>query len=194
MAGDANQGEKLFDANCAACHQPGGVGKPGLAPSIRNREYLALASDEFIRLTVKHGRPGTAMVPRPDLDGEKVAHIITYLRALPVAHPVEITVRPNLRLGGDATVGAEKYTQYCSSCHGAKGQGYSAGGSGPGIGLPGFLDVASDDYILQTVKYGRIGTAMMPFIGSAGLANLQEPDVGDIIAHLRSLHPKSTDE
>ena len=82
-------------------------------------------------------------------------------------------------------MGHHKFALFCASCHGPGGEGYSAGGSGPGIGLAGFLDTASDDYIFQTVKYGRLGTAMKGFIGAEGLANLSEEDVGDIIAHLR---------
>ena len=45
---------------------------------------------------------------------------------------------------------------------------------------------ASDDFILQTVKQGRIGTAMMPFVGARGLASLTESDVEDIVVYLRS--------
>lgn len=30
----AGQGETVFNQVCAACHQPGGVGAPGLAPSL----------------------------------------------------------------------------------------------------------------------------------------------------------------
>ena len=49
--------------------------------------------------------------------------------------------------------------------------------------------MASDDYILQTLKRGRIGTAMRSFIGPRGLANLTEQEGKDIIAYLRSLAP-----
>ena len=181
------RGSALYLANCMACHQPEGVGKTGLAPSIRNRDFLALASDEFIRKTVHDGRLGTAMVPRPDLNDDQVGDIIAYLRSLEVPLPLDVTVDPTLTFDGDAAAGAPKYQIYCASCHGAKGEGYMAGGSGPGIGLKGFLDAASDDYIFQTIEHGRIGTAMRPFIGAAGLANLSEEDAHDIIAHLRAL-------
>ena len=69
-AGDAKRGRMQFDANCVACHQPGGVGKVGFAPSIRNRDFLAIASDDFIRTTIQKGRLGTAMVPRADLSAQ----------------------------------------------------------------------------------------------------------------------------
>jgi cytochrome c oxidase cbb3-type subunit 3 len=182
---DPEQGKLLFTTNCSPCHQIDGGGKPGLAPSIRNRDFLAIASDEFIRNTVGKGRVGTAMVPRPDLNDEAVGHIIAYLRDVDVPNPVTINVDNSKTSSGDAADGAQKYAIYCASCHGPKGEGYLAGGSGPGIGMPGFLATASDDYIFQTVKHGRIGTGMMGFIGATGLANLTEEEVHNIIVWLR---------
>jgi mono/diheme cytochrome c family protein len=189
--GNPRAGEVHFNINCSACHQIGGVGKVGFAPSIRNRDFLAIASDDFIKQTVHNGRVGTGMVPRPDLPGQTVNDIIAYLRALPVSNPVKIRVDPTLVLRGDAGRGANVFASYCAACHGPHGEGYVIGVPGPGIGLPGFLKVASDDYIFQTVKHGRVGTPMKPFLGSLGLANLSESDVHDVIAHLRELeaHP-----
>jgi cytochrome c oxidase subunit 2 len=183
---DARWGEKLFATHCAACHQTGGEGLVGLAPSIRNRDFLALASNDFIRQTVYHGRVGTAMAPRQDLTKSDVTDIISFLREMEIANPVDWTVDPDKTIEGDPVNGKALYATYCSACHGTHGEGYNAGGSGPGIGLPGFIDVVSDDYIFQTIKHGRIGTAMMPFSGAKGLANLSDSEIGDIIAHLRN--------
>ena len=182
-----HKGEEIFQANCAACHQQDGEGRVGLAPSIRNRDFLAIASDDFIKQTIREGRLGTAMVPRPDLAEADLDHIIAFLRSLPIANPVKISIDPHKKISGDDRAGQLKFAQYCASCHGSKGEGYGAGGSGPGIGLHGFLNVASDDYIFQTIKYGRTGTPMRSFIGPEGIANLEETDVNDIIAYLRSL-------
>jgi len=188
--GDPKAGEMHFQANCAACHQADGKGLPGFAPSIRNRDFLAIGSDTFIKDTIRNGRPGTSMVQRPDLSDQTLDDIIAYLRALPVTTELHITVDPSKDLAslGSAEAGYEKYALYCASCHGAEGKGYVAGGAGPAIGLSGFLNAASDDYIYQTLKLGRIGTAMKPFIGAAGLANLNDQDAHDIIAYLRSLN------
>ena len=60
------------------------------------------------------------------------------------------------------------------------------GGSGPAIGLPGFLGAVPDDYIFQTIKHGRSGTAMRAFSGPQGLAQLQDQQIKDIIVFLRS--------
>ena len=82
--------------------------------------------------------------------------------------------------------GQALFTNYCAPCHGPAGEGYSGRGAGPGIGLPSFLSVATDDYLFQTIKHGRIGTPMRGFIGAGGLANLTEEEVNDIIVYLRS--------
>jgi cytochrome c oxidase cbb3-type subunit 3 len=184
-AADPSVGEQHFIMHCQACHQPGGVGMVGLAPSIRNRDFLAIASDDFIRRTVHNGRLGTAMVPRPDLDYSTVSEIISYLRALDVPNPISVTVDHDWKASGDAARGGEHFAIFCADCHGPRGEGYAAGGSGPGIGTPGFLDVASDGYILATLQHGRVGTPMRPFIGPTGLANLTDEEVGDIIVWLR---------
>ena len=183
----AIEGKKIYAANCAACHQAEGIGKVGLAPNIGNRDFLAIASDTFIKNVVSQGRPGTAMVARPDLSGAKIDSVIAYLRSLPVANPITIKLDNTLKFTGDKKKGADHYLKFCSSCHGTTGQGYSYGGPGPGIGLSGFLNQASDDFILQTLKNGRTGTAMRGFIGSTGLGNLTEQDAKDIIVFLRSL-------
>ena len=182
---DPAAGEQHFNLNCAACHQVGGEGAVGLAPSIRNRDFLALASDDFIRTTIASGRGGTAMIPRPDLSGDVVTEIIAYLRDLETPNPVNITVDDSRVAHGDISLGGENYSLFCAYCHGDNGEGYLAGGAGPAIGLPGFLDVASDDYISKTVKHGRLGTAMRGFDGARGLANLNDQEIDDIIVWLR---------
>ena len=55
------------------------------------------------------------------------------------------------------------------------------------IGLPGFLDKASDGFIRETIKNGRSNTRMRGFQGSDGLANLSDREIDDIIVYLREL-------
>ncbi|MFT5465806.1 MAG: mono/diheme cytochrome c family protein [Verrucomicrobiales bacterium] len=186
---DPKEGQMHFAANCAACHQLDGSGLPGIAPSIRNADFLAIADDHFIKETVRRGRVGTAMIQRPDLTEPVLDHIIAYLRSVPSSCAPKVTVDPSKQLAqlGDSNAGHDKFAVFCAACHGEAGKGYVVGGSGPAIGLPGFLDLASDDYIFQTLKHGRSGTAMRPFLGATGLANLAESDIHDIIAYLRKL-------
>ena len=130
------------------------------------------------------------MVQRPDLSDQVVDDIIAYLRAMPGGSrpPIEVDDSKDYASQGDPKHGLQTYTAYCASCHGEGGKGYLAGGPGTAIGLSGFLSTASDDYIFQTLKQGRIGTPMRSFIGAKGLANLSEQEAYDIIAYLRNLN------
>ncbi len=185
------KGEQILNTQCAPCHQTGGVGKIGVAPSIRNRDFLALASDDFIKETIRRGREGTSMVPRPDLSEEDLDAVVAYLRSSWIPLPLDIKVDPSVKYSGDPQQGHITYQTYCASCHGENGDGYISGGVGPGIGLKGFLNVASDDYIFKTVENGRVGTAMRAFVGSRGLANLEKEDVYNIISFLREQASKN---
>lgn len=180
------RGKQAYTLNCAACHQAQGEGLPGLAPGIRNADFLALASDTFIRQTIQQGRLGTAMAPRPDLSAAVVGDIISWLRDGIGTPAADRRADVSLKVAGNAREGGVKYGRYCAACHGLRGEGYLAGVPGPGIGLKGFLDAACDDFILQTVRHGRRGTPMRAFMGARGVANLTEQDVHDIIAWLRA--------
>ncbi len=88
---------------------------------------------------------------------------------------------------GDPRLGKQWFDYICSTCHGVKGDGYAAGGTGTAIGKLGFLGKVSDGYIRTTIKEGRSNTRMLSFQGPAGLANLTNEEIDDIIVYLRSL-------
>nr|MBC8452103.1 cytochrome c [Rhodospirillaceae bacterium] len=83
-------------------------------------------------------------------------------------------------------LGKQWYENICSTCHGSDGNGYESEGAGTAIGLPGFLDKASDGFIRETIKKGRSNTRMLAFQGPAGLADLSDQEIDDIIVYLRS--------
>jgi mono/diheme cytochrome c family protein len=88
---------------------------------------------------------------------------------------------------GDPRLGKQWYDNICSTCHGLSGDGYEAGGTRTAIGLPGFLNKASDGFIRETITCGRSNTRMLAFHGPAGLANLSGQEIDDIIVYLRGL-------
>lgn len=181
------RGEGAFSRHCSRCHQIGGVGKTGVAPSVRNPDFLALTTDDFIQGTIRMGREQTAMISRSDLPREDVEDLIAYLRSVQGDEVrLVVTVDPALQATGDEKAGGTKYIAYCASCHGPDGSGYAGGYEAPGIGLPGFLNIASDDYILQTTMRGRVGTTMRPLVGHEDLGNLDIWDAYDIITFLRT--------
>ncbi len=182
------QGEMLYNQNCVFCHQADAIGKTGFAPSLSNPELLAIASDKYLAATIRDGRIGTAMGPYAHLGKEKIIAIVAYLRSHETLPHRSAEVDKQRAAQGDARKGELWYHDICSTCHGPQGDGYLAGSSGTAIGKAGFLNKASDGFIRETIKYGRSNTRMLPFYGSAGLANLDEQEIEDIITYLRSLN------
>ncbi len=190
LAADATQdseGKRLYDRNCIVCHQADAIGKPGFAPSLTNKEFLSVASDKFIASTIRDGRVGTGMPPFAHLGRQKVNAIVVYLRSHAVLpdRSAEVNAQPDAH--GDPRLGKQWYDYICSTCHGVKGDGYAAGGTGTAIGKPGFLLKVSDGFIRTTIKEGRSNTRMLGFQGVDGLANLSDQEIDDIITYLRSL-------
>ncbi len=180
-------GKKMFNANCAACHQADAIGKPGLAPSLSNPELLGIASDKFLMATIRDGRVDTGMGPFAHLGRKKVSAIVAYLRSTANVEDrsKEIDAQPDAR--GDPRLGKQWYNYICSTCHGVSGNGYEAGGTGTAIGLPGTLNKVSDGFLRETIKKGRSNTRMLPFQGPTALAALSDREIDDIIVYLRSL-------
>jgi cytochrome c oxidase subunit 2 len=75
------RGEKVFAANCVACHQANGKGIPGTFPALDGDEKFVLAPKKGQILTVLNGHPGTAMQAfRDQLNDVEIASVITYTR------------------------------------------------------------------------------------------------------------------
>ena len=75
------RGEKVFAANCVACHQASGKGIPGTFPALDGDKKFVLAPMKGQILTVLNGHPGTAMAAwRDQLSDVEVAAAITYTR------------------------------------------------------------------------------------------------------------------
>ncbi|HEX7464991.1 MAG TPA: cytochrome c, partial [Usitatibacter sp.] len=72
-------GEKLYAANCSACHQPTGKGMPPAFPALDGSK-VATGPKAAHLATVLKGRPGTAMAPFAHLADADLAAIITYER------------------------------------------------------------------------------------------------------------------
>lgn len=188
------RGALAFSQNCVVCHQDGGVGKPGLAPSINNPDFLAIATDEVIKKTILEGRSGTTMIPfksNPKV-ADKIDDIVAYIRYMENYYELfdRVNVDADLVIAGDVQKGEASFNTYCVSCHGPEGVGYSAGGSGTGIGQKGFLSEVPDDYIKQTIIRGRVRTPMKSFQTARGLAHLEDEEINNIVAYLRNLENK----
>ena len=180
-------GEILYNVNCVYCHQADAIGKPGFAPSLVNPELLTTASDKFLLTTIRDGRLGTGMPPFAHLGRQGIEAIVDFLRSHSDQPTRAAAVDAQPAAAGDASLGKEWFDQICSTCHGAKGNGYLSGGTGTAIGYTGFLSKASDGFIRETIKYGRSNTRMRGFSGTEGLANLTDQDIDDIITYMHTL-------
>lgn len=186
-----SKGNELYNQNCVFCHQADAIGKPGFAPSLTNEEFLSAASDKFILGTIRDGRAGTGMPPFAHLGRDGIKSIVAYLRSHSTLPNKSAEVDGQSDAHGDPRLGKQWFDQICSTCHGIKGDGYAAGGTGTAIGKKGFLDKASDGFIRTTIKDGRSNTRMLGFAGSEGLANLSDQEIDDIIVYLRSVPNKN---
>src|SRR5258706_14400075 len=72
-------GEKLYAANCAACHQPTGKGMPPAFPALDGSKIATGPKAGHIAMVMK-GKPGTAMASFAHLNDADVAAIVTYER------------------------------------------------------------------------------------------------------------------
>lgn len=85
-------GKVVYDALCLNCHQPGGVGLPGVYPPVAGSEWMVGDKELLIKITL-HGLTGPievkgttygAAVPIPmppmGLDDQQMADVLSYLR------------------------------------------------------------------------------------------------------------------
>ena len=79
MAEAKTSGEKIFGANCAACHQLDGKGMPPAFPPLSGSKVVQGQADTQIAVLL-NGRPGTAMRSFAQLPDSDIAAVITYTR------------------------------------------------------------------------------------------------------------------
>jgi cytochrome c oxidase subunit 2 len=73
-------GEKIYTANCMACHQPNGMGIPGAFPALNGSKIVSGDKAGHIDM-VLNGKPATAMAAfGKQLSDLELAAVITYER------------------------------------------------------------------------------------------------------------------
>jgi cytochrome c oxidase subunit 2 len=81
MAELVSRGEKVYTANCVACHQATGKGLEAMkAPALAGNKVVTGSKQEPID-TVLNGRPNTAMQPFKQLSDAEIAAVLTYVRS-----------------------------------------------------------------------------------------------------------------
>ena len=73
------RGEKVFSANCAACHQANGKGVAGAFPALAGSAFVNGPADAVVK-TLLEGRKGTAMASFKQLSDTELAAVADYVR------------------------------------------------------------------------------------------------------------------
>ncbi len=74
------RGEKVYTANCAACHQPTGKGLPPAFPALDGSKMVKGPKQAHLDIVIK-GKPGTAMAAfGAQLGDTDIAAVVAYER------------------------------------------------------------------------------------------------------------------
>jgi cytochrome c oxidase subunit 2 len=78
------RGQKVFSANCAACHQANGKGVPGAFPALDGSKVVTGPKDGQIKTVlngvVKNGQPTAMVAWKGTLSDTDIAAVITFTR------------------------------------------------------------------------------------------------------------------
>ncbi|MEZ4389533.1 MAG: c-type cytochrome [Polyangiales bacterium] len=178
---EVRRGHRVYDRYCALCH---GRDLKGYAAdhanALGNRDFLAVASDQFLRDAIANGRPGTPMSPWSTsaggpLDAKQIDDLVAFLRSRGRYRPERLDETP---LTGDLESARAVWAQRCQTCHGERGQGSERATS---VSHPNFLRVVTPGFLRATIRHGRAGTQMQ------GFGDLSPQTVDGLVAHIHTL-------
>jgi cytochrome c oxidase cbb3-type subunit III len=121
-----DEGERLFQLHCAACHGPKGEG--GSGPTLAVAKLVQAPTEELLIRVITRGIPGTVM-PNSKLEPAQIKQVAAWVRQLGQLPPEKIS--------GNAGRGEQLYLAKggCAQCHAIKGQGGASGPDLSGIGV-----------------------------------------------------------
>ncbi|MCE9610815.1 MAG: nitrite reductase, copper-containing [Chthoniobacter sp.] len=82
------KGKRVYSQTCFACHQPTGLGLPGVFPPLAKSDYLMADKDRAIRGIIKgqsgpmkvNGVEFNGVMPPVMINDEQIAQVLTYVR------------------------------------------------------------------------------------------------------------------
>jgi mono/diheme cytochrome c family protein len=184
----------LYKANCAACH--GENGRDGVAISLANPVYLAVAGEDNLRNITANGVSGRLMPPF----AKSAGGMLTDQQIGVLAHGMmqqwskqELVAGlsiPQYRstLAGDAARGQEAFGIFCARCHGTAGEG-STGDAKSRTGKIGsivegsYLALISDQGLRSILIAGRPDEGMPDWRTDAAQP-MTDQQITDIVAWL----------
>jgi mono/diheme cytochrome c family protein len=189
--------DALYVRNCAGCH--GADGRLGPAPPLNDPLFVAIVPDNVLHSVIRDGRTGTLM---PAFAQEK-GGTLSDAQVQVLASGIKSRWRPARSASGDLPPysvptrakhgssavsiqrGAAAFARGCAGCHGAKGEGDSAGA----ISDSAFLALISDQALRRVIITGRPDLGMPNYAQTDGRSDdfkpLTSAEINDLIAFMR---------
>jgi len=157
---------RLFDEHCSVCHGDNGDGRSRASANLspRPRDFTApqsaaeLTRERMIQ-AIREGRPGTAMAPwKSRFSDAQIAGLSDYIRRrFMVATAYD-----------ESNEGRRIYAEFCSVCHGDRGNGMSRAARSLDPPPRDFTSAIARreltrERMIFGVTYGRANTAMAPW-------------------------------
>jgi mono/diheme cytochrome c family protein len=173
---------QTYAANCVACHGSNGQGTT-LAPALNEPVIRTERTADQLNKTISLGSPGTVMAGWDRrLSTDEIDQLVTLLQhwdQIPPEAIPEPPAQPIIVTDKLLATGQTLYTQNCSRCHGADGQGTRRA---PALNVQSFFDkVTTDQAMVQIVSSGVPGTAMPAWGDRLGVSEIEA-----IVAYVRS--------
>lgn len=203
VSAQADAGAELYQANCSACHQPGGEGIPGAFPPLAGNP--AAADADYVDEVIRNGREGqlevlgqsydSPMPPVAALDDEQRAAVVAYVVSIagasdqPAVTPPEddepdaAPVVGDIDRGHDLFVGSNRFDNggaACASCHSA-GEVGTLGGSSLGPNLTGTFESLGGEAGLSAWLINPPAPTMTPIFSDHPMT---EAEIADVVAFL----------
>ena len=147
------EGLKTYNQTCQPCHGAGGLGDRG--PALTTTAFAHGNDDADVFHSIRAGVPGTQMPPFRGLSDEQVWQLVSYIRSLQRAAPVErASAREADPPAGDAAAGEQLFAgkAACATCHEVNARG---GITGPDLSNAGRLSAAQLRETIVNPNSGR---------------------------------------
>jgi cytochrome c oxidase cbb3-type subunit 3 len=175
-------GNGIFGDKCAACHQAGGQGVPGLFPTLVDDDWLWGGSADQIHQTIVGGRNGYMPAYGTTLNPEQTDEVANYVLSLSgIEHNVEAAAKGQKIFNG--------YAGGCYQCHTTAGKGlYSQGSANLTDQIWTVADTKGDESPEERLKLVKNVIAngiqrQMPVFGT----KLSETEVKVLVAYLKQM-------
>ena len=124
---DVQDGRRVYEGLCAACHGPDGNLIAGI--DFSRGVYRRAFSDDELASTIMAGIPNTPMPPSPTMRRDEALRVVEYLRSMSQGR--ETTTDGDVRRGRALFEGKGE----CRDCHAVRGEGSRVGPDLTRIGL-----------------------------------------------------------